>query len=109
MAHFTALTSSQVQNILDKNGGVAVVDCFAVWCGPCKMIAPIADQFSSDFRVPLIKVDVDQSEELNEAYQIQCMPTFLLIKGKWNNVISRLSGADREQLKNMFNNAAKNK
>lgn len=42
--------------------------------------------------MPLIKVDVDQSAELSQAYKIQAMPTFLVIKGQWNNVIETVVG-----------------
>ena len=42
--------------------------------------------------MPLIKVDVDQSPELSSAYKIQAMPTFLVIKGQWNNVVETVVG-----------------
>jgi thioredoxin 1 len=46
MAHINATTSAQVQEFLNKNGGIAVVDCFATWCGPCKLIGPLVDQLN---------------------------------------------------------------
>ena len=42
--------------------------------------------------IPLIKVDVDQSPELSGAYKIQAMPTFLVIKGQWNNIVETVVG-----------------
>jgi thioredoxin 1 len=89
MAHISATTSSQVQEFLNKNGGIAVVDCYATWCGPCKLIGPLVDQLNKEKKVPVIKIDVDLSQELSVSYEIQCMPTFLLIKGQWNNIIRR--------------------
>ena len=60
MAHLdNATTSGQVQAFLDKNGGIAVVDCFATWCGPCKNIAPYVHKKNTDTGIPLITVDVD--------------------------------------------------
>lgn len=44
MAHIDATTSAEVQSFLDSNGGIAVVDCHATWCGPCKNIAPYVMQ-----------------------------------------------------------------
>ena len=81
MPHFDATTAEQVNELLGKHGGVAIIDCHATWCGPCKMIAPKAIQFSDSLGVLLIKVDVDQAEELAGKWQVQAMPTFLLVKG----------------------------
>ncbi len=61
MSHIDATTSQQVQEFLDKNGSIAVVDCHATWCGPCKHIAPYVMQKNSQTGIPLIKVDVDQA------------------------------------------------
>jgi thioredoxin 1 len=45
-----------------------VVDCFATWCGPCKLIGPLVDQLNKEKKVPVIKIDVDLSQELSAAY-----------------------------------------
>lgn len=87
MAEIEATTSAQVQEFLDKNGGIAVVDCYATWCGPCKAIAPYVHKKANETGIGLVKVDVDKSPELSSAYGIQAMPTFKVIKGKWNNII----------------------
>jgi len=92
MAHIEATTSDQVQKFLDTNGGVAVIDCHATWCGPCVRIAPYVLKKSGETGIGLIKIDVDQAPELSQAYHIQAMPTFLVVQGKWNNIITSKTG-----------------
>ena len=59
-----------------------VVDFFATWCGPCKMIAPILDELSSEYegKAKIVKVDVDQSKELAIEYGIRSVPTLIFFK-----------------------------
>lgn len=110
MAHFeNATTSQQVQDFLNNNGGVAVIDCFATWCGPCKAISPYVHQKNTSTGIPLITVDVDQSEELSSAYQISAMPTFLVVKGQWNNVIHKVVGGGQANVDKVYGHAASSK
>lgn len=70
-----------------------LVDFHADWCGPCKMMAPVIEQFSKEMndKVRILKVDVDRNPKAATAYQIQGVPTFILFKrGK---VVWRQSGA----------------
>ena len=69
-----------------------LVDFFAEWCGPCKMMAPVLQDFSKEMgdKVRVIKVDVDKNQNAAMAYQIQGVPTFILFqKGK---ILWRQSG-----------------
>lgn len=106
MAHIDAVNQQQVQDFLNKNGGIAVVDCHATWCGPCKAIAPYVVQKNQSTGIPLIKVDVDQAPELSTAYKIQAMPTFLVIKGQWNNVILTVVGGGQPNVNKVYEKAA---
>lgn len=65
---------------LIKNDKV-LVDFFATWCGPCKMLGPVLEKVESDIKV--IKVDTDEFEELARSYGIMSIPTIILFdKGK---------------------------
>jgi thioredoxin 1 len=63
--------------------GVALVDFFAVWCGPCKMQGPIVDELEKEFAgqpVKIGKIDVDESNDLAQKYQVMSVPTLILFK-----------------------------
>ncbi len=66
--------------VIDSKENV-LVDCFATWCGPCKMIAPIIEEISEenkDFKY--YKLDVDDAEEISMKYGIMSIPTLLIFK-----------------------------
>ena len=104
-AHIDAITHDQVQDFLDQNGGIAVIDCHATWCGPCKSIAPYVLQKHGQTGIGLIKIDVDQSPQLSGAYSVQAMPTFLVVKGQWSNVILNVVGGGKPNVDKVFNHA----
>ena len=58
--------------------GVVVVDFFATWCGPCKMLTPVLEEISQDYKI--IKVDVDEHENLAKKFGIMSVPTLLIYK-----------------------------
>ncbi len=59
-----------------------LVDFYADWCGPCKMMAPVIDQVARELagQVKVLKVDVDRNQKAATAYNIQGVPTFILFK-----------------------------
>lgn len=79
-----------------------LVDFYADWCGPCKMMAPILQEFSRDMagKVKVIKVDVDRNPSAAMSYQIQGVPTLILFQN--GKAVWRQSGVVAgHQLKNI--------
>lgn len=60
------------------NGDYVLVDFFATWCGPCKMLGPILENVSKNIEV--LKVDVDKFENLARNYSVMSIPTLILLK-----------------------------
>ena len=61
--------------------GVVVVDFFATWCAPCKMLAPVLEEVASEMaEVKVLKVDVDESPETATKYGVQSIPTIKIFK-----------------------------
>ncbi|KAI9827188.1 MAG: Cytoplasmic thioredoxin isoenzyme 2 [Thelocarpon impressellum] len=61
--------------------GVMVVDAFATWCGPCKVIAPTVVTFSDRYAdARFYKVDVDELPDVAQALEVRAMPTFIIFK-----------------------------
>lgn len=73
---------SSFDKIIDS-GTPVLVDFFADWCGPCKMLAPILKQVKDELgeNVKIVKIDVDKNQPLAQKYQVRGVPTMLLFKG----------------------------
>lgn len=103
MAKITTISSSAEFADILKQSRVVVVDFFAEWCGPCKVIAPLyeqcADSFSKPGAVTFLKVDTDKQKDIARAYQISSLPTFLLFRD--GKEVSRVAGADPKKLQDM--------
>ncbi|KAJ8984022.1 hypothetical protein NQ317_012246 [Molorchus minor] len=82
----------------DAGDQLVVIDFFATWCGPCKMISPKLEELAKEYsNIHILKVDVDECEDIAMEYNISSMPTFVFIKNK--AVVVTFSGANYEKLK----------
>ena len=74
--------SSFKQEVLES-GQPVLVDFYADWCGPCKMLAPIVEDLAAEYadRIKIGKLNVDQNMETAAKYGVQSIPTLILFKG----------------------------
>ncbi|XP_051144589.1 thioredoxin H2-like [Andrographis paniculata] len=80
-----------------------VINFTASWCGPCKYMYPALDEFAEVYKdVDFIKIDVDEFEDVAQEFQVQALPSFVLIKKgkKVNHVV----GAKKEELRKKIEN-----
>ncbi|KAF4631922.1 hypothetical protein G7Y89_g6205 [Cudoniella acicularis] len=89
-----------------KDNKIVILDAFAVWCGPCKVIAPTLVKYSDEFpNAHFIKIDVDEVPDVAEELGITAMPTFLIFKdGKQE---AKVVGANPQALLSAIQAAAK--
>ncbi|MFT5128046.1 MAG: thioredoxin 1 [Rhodothermales bacterium] len=81
-------------NIADAtSSGVALLDFYTTWCGPCRMIAPVIEQLSQEYagRATIGKIDADAQRELATRFEVMGFPTILILKD--GEVVERLAGA----------------
>ena len=81
-----------------KKGGLVVVDCWAAWCAPCRMIGPVIEELAKDYagRILFGKLNVDSNREVPLEYQIMSIPTILVFKD--GELVDRIMGAMPKRL-----------
>nr|WP_041782704.1 thioredoxin [Mycolicibacterium chubuense] len=80
-------------DIVEKSKVPVLVDLWATWCGPCRMVSPALEQLARERagRLKLVKVDVDAAPQIAARFSVQAVPTLLVTKG--GTVLARQSGA----------------
>lgn len=94
------VNNSQFYNKIRKSEKLVVMDFFATWCGPCKMLSPIFESLSNEMsdKVDFAKIDIDRSFEVAEEYKIVSVPTMIIFKN--GKEVQRIVGfVPKEQIK----------
>jgi thioredoxin 1 len=82
MSNAIQVTDSDFETQVEKHSGLAVVDFWATWCGPCRMIAPILEQLAVEYqgKVKVTKLDVDSNIKTATRFNVRSIPTILFFK-----------------------------
>ncbi|MBT0724829.1 thioredoxin TrxA [Rosenbergiella sp. S61] len=98
------LTDSSFDTDVLKAEGVTLVDFWAEWCGPCKMIAPILDEIAEEYegKLTIAKLNIDDNPETAPKYGIRGIPTLLLFKAG-EVVATKVGALSKGQLKEFLN------
>jgi len=75
------LNANNIDEVV-KNNPSLVVDCWAPWCGPCRMMSPVIDELATDYKgkITFGKLNTDQNQDVAAKYGIQAIPTLLIFK-----------------------------
>lgn len=93
MATPVAVTDQDFETEIEKHSGLAVVDFWAVWCGPCRMIAPVLDQLAVEYdgKAKVAKLDVDSNIKTATRFNVRSIPMVLFFKD--GKVVDQVVGA----------------
>jgi thioredoxin 1 len=93
MSATTTLTVDSFDEAISTSSEPILVDFWAEWCGPCKMIAPVLDEIASENsgKITIGKVNVDENPDLARRFEVMSIPTLIVFKD--GEVVKRLVGA----------------
>lgn len=93
MANLMEVTDTSFEQEIEKHEGLAIVDFWATWCGPCRMVAPILDQLATEYtgKVKVTKLDVDSNQKTAMRFNVRSIPTILFFKN--GKVVDTVVGA----------------
>ncbi len=103
MSNAVAVTDSTFEAEIEKHAGLAVVDFWAEWCGPCRLVAPILDQLASEYqgKAKVAKLDVDSNQRTTMRFGVRSIPTILFFKN--GKLVDQVVGAvPRSKLESKF-------
>ena len=82
MSHVKQVSDGDFDAEVLNSSTPVLIDFFAEWCGPCKMMAPVLDEVARDYagKLKVVKVDVDESAETAARFGVTAMPTFVVVK-----------------------------
>jgi thioredoxin 1 len=93
MSNAVEVTDATFKNEIESHKGLAVVDFWAPWCGPCRIVGPVLDELAKEYdgRAKVAKVDVDQNQSLSQKYGVRSIPLILFFKD--GKVVDQVLGA----------------
>jgi thioredoxin len=82
-SHAQAVTDGTFQAEVEQQSGLVLVDFWAEWCGPCRVIAPVLDQIATEYagKLKITKLDVDANQQTPMRFNVRSIPTLLFFKG----------------------------
>jgi thioredoxin 1 len=91
MGKYLELNQNNIEDTIKE--GVSLVDFWAPWCGPCRMLAPTIDQLAEDYegKANICKVNTEEEPDLTAQYQVRSIPTILFFKD--GKIVDQLIGA----------------
>ena len=103
----TTLSDSTFDETVAADGAPVLVDFWAEWCGPCKMIAPILEEIATEYagKVKVCKVDVDANPDMPGKFNIRGIPTLIMFKAG-NAVDTKVGALSKTQLSEFIDSVA---
>lgn len=93
MSNVVKLNADTFNEVVMENNQTVLVDFYADWCGPCKMLAPVIDEVADDLsgKAVVAKLNIDEARDIAIEYQVASIPTLMVFKG--GAVVETMVGA----------------